>query len=539
MMLVEEEFADGRFSAGFGRFREVVTLSRGYSMLEARVATFAIEQAERWMPKDWRLAKSLLLEASEVSSRQAAVSELSELIQQHEREESIRQALKSSEHASSDGMATLALERLAVWAEKYPSDLRIQCRLQAIEALYASQSEDRKRHRSKDEIEAAKRKRLVLAEATRARARECERVGFYSDALEYWSASREIDPLYPDLQEEIARCAALHKGSKSASQMALVRYEAPGAVVKYGAAKRGSRARSVKKRWRWLRGLSRPTAERIGVISAIAFAVLALTVLGWFAWRNVSSGIATQDDAKTVPSVTPAPRVVNTPPAAAAPSAPATAMIRMEMPPALHVKVKPAKPKYDIATAARRGDSKQPSSDNQRIETAPAQPNENRTQTVMPSVQQSTQVDSVAPAAKPQTAIPESKSRVELETNADDEAWSAVNERSADSIQSYLNRFPGGTYRPQAIRALEGIQSETSNRQSSEVKEVVRRYASAWNARDVDSILALQRSLDRRTVKAELSPIKSLVMSIFPAAEPTMTKAIEQPCAAGGRFRTF
>jgi len=53
--------------------------------------------------------------------------------------------------------------------------------------------------------------------------------------------------------------------------------------------------------------------------------------------------------------------------------------------------------------------------------------------------------------------------------NADDQAWSSVNPRSADLVESYLMRFPAGAHRGQAVQAL--IQIRIGRRQSAEVRE--------------------------------------------------------------------
>jgi hypothetical protein len=54
---------------------------------------------------------------------------------------------------------------------------------------------------------------------------------------------------------------------------------------------------------------------------------------------------------------------------------------------------------------------------------------------------------------------------------------------------------------------------------------VISRLANAWNAKDLDSILAIQRNLDKRVVKAELSHVKELDMQISPASPPQIDGA--------------
>ncbi len=525
LRVVEDAFADDRFSSGFGKFREAVNLGRGISILESQLSTFAIAQAERWMPKDWRLAKSLLLEAGEVNSKQGEVAGLLKLIQQHEQEESIRHALKTAEYASSNGMATVALERLAQMVARYPSDLRIQCRLQAIEALYTSQSEDQRRREAEEvaekEAEAAKSKQL-LAEATKAKAREFERVGFYAEALEHWTALREIDPLYPELEREIARCTEKQQRSKSNNQVKLVRYGAPVAVTSYRAAKPASTKRHTARRWGALQGLSKPAIERLETVATIAFTATALLVSGWLVWTHFSHTAAKHGDSKVVSLSSPG--VLSEDKPAVTPESP-TQAVRRKIPPSItHPPAKTERPNVNESVA--RTDNRKPSSmEPSRTEIAAAQPqprSEYQAQNISPPVAQPTHADSIIAEAVPPPGTPENRNKAETETGADNEAWLAVDANNADSIQTYLDRFPAGENRPQAMRALANIRTAIAKRQSSEVMEVIRQYASAWSARDVDSILAIQRSLNRRKVKAELSPIKSLVMNISPAAEPTI-----------------
>jgi hypothetical protein len=107
---------------------------------------------------------------------------------------------------------------------------------------------------------------------------------------------------------------------------------------------------------------------------------------------------------------------------------------------------------------------------------------------------------------------------------ADNAAWAAVNRDDMQSVGSYLSRFPDGANRGAADRAMAEIRSaDAARRQSAEVLKVVQQYAAAWSARDVDSILSLQRYLDRRTLKAQLSPLKALAMNVSPSSEPSFT----------------
>lgn len=60
--------------------------------------------------------------------------------------------------------------------------------------------------------------------------------------------------------------------------------------------------------------------------------------------------------------------------------------------------------------------------------------------------------------------------------NAEAQVWSTVNLNDADQVESYLNRFPNGTKREQAVQAL--IQIRLTHRESAEVLDAIRQYAS-------------------------------------------------------------
>lgn len=105
--------------------------------------------------------------------------------------------------------------------------------------------------------------------------------------------------------------------------------------------------------------------------------------------------------------------------------------------------------------------------------------------------------------------------------SAEDAAWKKVNPHDEAALESYLRDSPNGRYRNQAEVSLATIRlSRTSASDKAAVLSVIARLANAWNARDLDSILALQRNLSKRVVKAELSNVKKLEMQISPASPP-------------------
>jgi hypothetical protein len=123
-----------------------------------------------------------------------------------------------------------------------------------------------------------------------------------------------------------------------------------------------------------------------------------------------------------------------------------------------------------------------------------------------------------ASAAANALAELESKNRV---AEAQETAWKKVNQRDAAALESYLRDSQSSRYRNEAEAALTALRlNDPSKNDSIAVLAVISRFASAWNTKDLDSILAIQKNLNKRTVKAELAHVKELNMRISPASPP-------------------
>ncbi len=126
-------------------------------------------------------------------------------------------------------------------------------------------------------------------------------------------------------------------------------------------------------------------------------------------------------------------------------------------------------------------------------------------------------------AAAASTALGEIDRKTHLaETQSlEDTAWKKVNRRDEASLQAYLHDFPGGRYQSQAQVDLATIRmAGPPANESAAILGVLSRLATAWSARDMASILAIQRNLSKREVKAELANVKELAMHISPASAP-------------------
>jgi hypothetical protein len=105
--------------------------------------------------------------------------------------------------------------------------------------------------------------------------------------------------------------------------------------------------------------------------------------------------------------------------------------------------------------------------------------------------------------------------------NTEELAWKKVNAHDEASLVSYLRDYPGGHFHNSAEVALANLRvGRVTANETAAVLTVISRLANAWSAKDLDSILALQRNLSKREVKAELSHVKELAMQISPASPP-------------------
>ncbi len=104
---------------------------------------------------------------------------------------------------------------------------------------------------------------------------------------------------------------------------------------------------------------------------------------------------------------------------------------------------------------------------------------------------------------------------------AEDAAWKSVNLDNRGSINAYLEQFSSGEHRAEAEGALTDLHAaELSKADSAAILALIGRFANAWSAKDMDSILAIERDLDRQTLKSQFAPVKEITMKISPMSAP-------------------
>lgn len=102
---------------------------------------------------------------------------------------------------------------------------------------------------------------------------------------------------------------------------------------------------------------------------------------------------------------------------------------------------------------------------------------------------------------------------------ADEIVWTSVSRTDPATVKAYLAKFPYGKHSQQAQQILSEMTAMHS-RDTEAVLAALKKYSEAWSAKDVSDIVALRPGLGRRTVKEELSNVRSIAMRIRPIGSP-------------------
>jgi hypothetical protein len=102
---------------------------------------------------------------------------------------------------------------------------------------------------------------------------------------------------------------------------------------------------------------------------------------------------------------------------------------------------------------------------------------------------------------------------------AEANAWSRVNQRDPQSLEGFVKQYPSGKFRSQADRSLESLKTSAPG-ESTAVLAALQRLANAWNAKDPQAIVDAQPSLNKRSIKTQLDPIRSIRVTITPVSPP-------------------
>jgi hypothetical protein len=117
------------------------------------------------------------------------------------------------------------------------------------------------------------------------------------------------------------------------------------------------------------------------------------------------------------------------------------------------------------------------------------------------------------------------------EIQAEQSDWEAVDKSSKTAVLAFLEKYPKGAHLGAALQMSADLDRKSKAAELARAEEsaailtLLRRYANAWSTKDLDSIVALQRNLDRRTVKEQLSPVRAIAMKISPVSPPQIEDA--------------
>lgn len=605
---VELALGESRFVQALGAFREAANLSREFVALREIVCNSALEQARQLTSRNWRVAESLLSEAAQLDSSLAVGAPIWQGIHREQRQESIGNVLAEVARAEASGTLPAVRQRLAVVLANYPGEARLESRLKSIDALLLEKRR-REEAEAKERALAASQDRVrdnqQRLKAAAARAREFEKSELFAEALEQLQLIRTIDPRYPGLESEIARCTGLSNRPSANSQLPAQ----PPAAVEHPVEEQVPPISSeipaqppaiavVRKLSVWnlakiqiaiaasllLAGLglwtsrhpqlfssSKPTAIAVAVAqpetgtlivestvpnpdlfvnnrkytgpSAAGMLAIALPPNTYEVRANRHGysdygpvQVSVERGAETKIKLQLNPKLasleihgallgthvkVDGAPLAVASS---NKTVALDLAPGNHL-IELSKDGFVPKTIKRRlapGETILLASSDVRLQSTsvpapslnilPPELNSLAKQSA-PSLQLQPLLSAPPdgpPSAQPPAPIPSEQA-----------AWQTANLLDRSSLENYTTQFPSGSHFGEAEQALAHLRTaELLRQESAEVLTVLRQYADAWSTKDLDSIVALHRNLDRRVVKAQLSPVKALVMRIAPASDP-------------------
>jgi tetratricopeptide (TPR) repeat protein len=134
------ELRDDRFVASLGKFREALSLSRGYEIWERKVYEASVAAAGELTASHWRFAEELLHEVTAVVSQPAVPSAVWTSIERQKREERVRVALDESGRAEHLEYLPHLRDRLAELAKIYPEEEGLGSRLRVLNGILAQRS---------------------------------------------------------------------------------------------------------------------------------------------------------------------------------------------------------------------------------------------------------------------------------------------------------------------------------------------------------------------------------------------------------------
>jgi hypothetical protein len=196
-----EALADDAFVRAAGAFREAVNLSRGFAGLEDAAFSLAVDEARDLGDRNWRIARSLLEDASRLNPKLVIPGHLLQGVQAAERKETIANVLAETALAKPDDLER-ARERLTRILVQYQDDSGLLNRLKSIESTIEAKRkwDERQKHLKKltDLRDALQREEDPAEAGKYVRLSETLAVSY--------SAEPEFSSVIEDIRHQVISC---------------------------------------------------------------------------------------------------------------------------------------------------------------------------------------------------------------------------------------------------------------------------------------------------------------------------------------------
>jgi hypothetical protein len=138
----------------------------------------------------------------------------------------------------------------------------------------------------------------------------------------------------------------------------------------------------------------------------------------------------------------------------------------------------------------------------------------------------------------------------QMALQAEEADWRNLNRTNKSSLSAFIAKYPAGAHFAMANSLMANLDRRADALASADVPrreehklavvpptfpdptvvaeraavlDVIGRFADAWNAKDYRSIVEIEPDLNRRTLKAQLSPVKAVNMRISPVSPPQIS----------------
>ena len=145
----------GRLQDALTSLQQATELSRRSNQLKRNVFTTCVEQAEKIITVDWRIAEKMLQHVAQLDASLQVPTSVWEQIHREEREESIGRILDASTRTEAAGKLVEVRKALEQALRKHQNESRLQARLDSVESkLAAEQRQREQREKALDGLKA-------------------------------------------------------------------------------------------------------------------------------------------------------------------------------------------------------------------------------------------------------------------------------------------------------------------------------------------------------------------------------------------------